>query len=164
MQHITLRLVAIALVPFPLLAACSSAATEDAERSDEGVIENESDIGVFRLRIGDCFDHAGVGVTVEALTAIPCEEPHTAEVLDAYDYVSEGDVFPGLDVLGESAVDECIARFNTITGVDFMIDTEWNLAPIYPTAESWDRLDDREVLCIVVPRNGEPVSAPINRV
>ena len=94
---------------------------------------------------------------------MPCDEPHTAEVLDVYDYVADGDTFPGTVAFEESAAEECVNRFNSITGNDFMTDPDWNMTSLYPSAESWDRADDREIVCIVVPLDGEPVSAPIAR-
>ena len=151
-----------ALAVLLVLAACSSAATQDAERNDDGQIEGESELGVLRFQVGDCFVQPDVLEGIESVDAVPCDQPHTGEVLDVYDYVGS-DTFPGLAAFQEAAAEECVARFDRITGLDFFTDPDWDLTALYPSAESWAGADDREIVCIAVPLDGEPVSVSIPR-
>jgi len=69
------------------LAACGS---DEPSRSDEGAIEEEGDLGVQSVEVGDCFDDPeGVAeerVEVEALGAVPCDQPHDNEAYHLFDH------------------------------------------------------------------------------
>lgn len=48
----------------------------------------------------------------------------------------------------QDATDECVARFESFVGRDYM-SSQLDVLPMYPTRESWDELDDREIVCAV---------------
>ena len=61
-----------------------------------------------------------------------------------------GDVFPGEEATIELAREGCIAEFDAFIG---LADAEsiWDITAIYPTEQTWDAINDREVLCGVFP-------------
>jgi hypothetical protein len=149
-----------------LLASCSSAGEQDATRDESGEVAENEDIGVFRLRQGDCLimPTAGIaGEEVETLEAIPCDEPHSGEVLSIVTVPGDGDApYPGDAAISTQAETGCLADFQSITGVEFALDTDWDMTFLSPTADSWNLGDDREIVCIVLPLDGEPTTATVN--
>lgn len=145
------------------LVGCSQAAEQDATRDETtGEITENEDIGVFRLREGDCLLMPTGGIAnqeVEAMEAIPCDEPHEAEVLALVAVPGDDDApFPGQEALTEQAVTDCVDQFEQSTGRDFMTDPDWDLTYLSPTADSWAYANDREIVCLVTPLDGEPTT------
>lgn len=145
--------------------ACSSDSQSDATRDETGEITEQEDIGVFRIRTGDCLLLPGeLASQVETLEAIPCTEPHSGEVLTTTTIPGSNDAeFPGLDAVIDQAEQDCLREFEAITGNDFMTDPDWDMTFLYPTQESWDQLDDREIVCIVRPLEGGTTTTLIPR-
>lgn len=117
----------------------------DVARDDEGQVSEEGEIGALRIQVGDCLGDLGTGV-VESATAIPCEETHYYEVYHSFD-LPDGD-FPGPAVVGESADDGCLAAFSGFVGTDFQ-SSIYGFTSLTPTDDTWNRLDDRAVLCML---------------
>lgn len=154
MSRLILALVASAL----LFVGCSSASEQDATRDESGEVAENEDIGVFRLRQGDCLIMPGDGIAgdeVETLEATPCSDPHNGEVLAIVTVDGDGDApYPGDAAISAEAEAGCLGAFETVTGTSFMDDLEWDMTFLSPTADSWDALDDREIVCIVLPLDG----------
>ena len=154
-------LIIIAAAVF-VTGACSSDSQTDATRDESGEITEQEDIGVFRIRTGDCLMLPGeLGSQVETLEAIPCAEPHNAEVLTTT-MIADGD-YPGLDAVIAQAEEDCLREFQRITGNDFMTDPDWDMTFLYPTQESWEQIDDREIVCIVTPLAGGTTTTLVPR-
>ncbi len=119
-----------------------------------------SEQSVFEIPVGSCAASDSFGVAaegvLESLPLIDCAEPHDLEAFATMDL--EGDEFPGDASLKETADAFCIAEFESFVGVSY---TESELSVTYfaPTADSWDRSGDREVLCWVV--STEPVTGTL---
>ncbi|MEL6983317.1 MAG: septum formation family protein [Actinomycetota bacterium] len=149
-----------------LLASCSSAGEQDATRDDSGEVAENEDIGVFRLRQGDCLIMPSAGIAgeeVETLEAIPCSEPHDGEVLSIVTVAGDDDApFPGDALISAEAETGCLSDFQSITGVDFALDTEWDMTFLSPTTDSWTLGNDREIVCIVLPLDGQLTTATVN--
>jgi hypothetical protein len=125
-------------------ALVSSACGEEAARDDEGNIEEAGSVSAFSIREGDCFsDIADLGSEVTELPAVPCEEPHGAEVIHVFD-MPDGD-FPG-DPAVQTAVQEgCGPAFEE---QPYAADLAYDMNVFYPTQQSWEELDDREIVCV----------------
>lgn len=157
------RVMLITAVAILALTACSTAAEQDATRDESGAVSENEDIGVFRLRQGDCLVMPGLGIggqEVETLEAIPCAELHDGEVLDVVDMTGGDDApFPGSTVVSAEAETACLASFERRTGRDFITDPEWDMTYLSPTEDSWTLGGDREIVCIAVPLDGELTTA-----
>ena len=141
-----------------LVAGCSSAGEQDATRDETGEVSENEDIGVLKLRQGDCLIMPSDGIAgeeVETLEAIPCTEPHDGEVLSIVTVDGDDEApYPGDEAISAEAQSGCLASFESITGTDFAIDTEWDMTFLSPTSDSWTLGDDREIVCIVLPLDG----------
>ena len=102
------------------------------------------DTSVFDLGVGDCFDDPTTATDeVSSVATVDCAGPHDNEIY--YSYQTDLPVFPGRDAMLDSAGEECYTHFEAFVGKAYE-ESELELFPITPTAESWDD-GDREVLC-----------------
>jgi hypothetical protein len=122
-----------------------------ADRDDTGAIVGEGNIDAFTIRVGDCFNDSSPsfgqdGSPICDLPGVPCAEPHDNEVFAVFDVgvtsFPEGDAMPSL------VFDSCLERFESFVGKDYE-SSSLDIATLYPTQESWNRHDDREVVCAV---------------
>lgn len=101
---------------------------------------------VFDLGVGDCFNDTSQtleGDVVFEVPVVPCSELHDNEIY--FEYSMTDAVFPGSDAALESAGLRCVDEFEGFVGVDYL-DSELEVFPITPTAQSWDE-GDRVVYC-----------------
>lgn len=120
---------------------------DEPDRDETGAIEEEGDLGVFSLRVGDCFDDAAGalgGAEVESVPAVPCDEPHDNEVF-AKPTLTDGP-YPGDDEIYVEALERCVDEFAAYTGEDY--DTsELEVFPITPTRATWEDGDVHFAVC-----------------
>ncbi len=111
----------------------------------------------MELDVGDCFNapSSGSAMLVDQVTVVPCAEPHDFEVYHAFDLT--GDAFPGDDVIEDRWISGCLDRFEPFVGIPFD-QSVLDISAIFPTEETWESLDDREVVCSVTAVSGEPRS------
>jgi hypothetical protein len=120
-----------------------------ADRDETGAIVDEGSLNAFQMRVGDCFDD-GTAFTEEdasigSVPGVPCAKPHDNEVYAVFDI--DAATFPG-DAMSEMAHDACLERFESFVGIDYE-SSSLDIATLYPSAESWSRQNDREVICAV---------------
>ena len=133
------------VVSLGLLAVGCTDLGSDVARDEDGQVTEEGEIGALRIKVGDCLGDLASGV-VETATALPCDEAHRYEVYHAFD-LPDGD-FPGPEQIGTAANDGCLSAFEPFVGTDFQ-SSIYGFTPLTPTEDTWDRLDDREVLCML---------------
>jgi len=126
-------------------------AITNADRDDSGAIISEGNVGAFQIQVGDCFDDtsmldAGEGGEVSDLPGVPCARPHDNEVFAVFDVGVAS--FPEGDAMGELAFESCMNRFQSFVGRDYE-SSALDIMTLYPSRESWDRKNDREVVCAV---------------
>ncbi|MEV2278020.1 septum formation family protein [Nocardiopsis sp. NPDC049922] len=104
----------------------------------------------FELAVGDCFvgdEMFGTGSEVSDVPLVDCAESHDAEIYYLYDM--EGDTYPGQDAAWAEAEETCQGQvFTDFVGVAYA-DSEIFVGSLTPTQETWDGLNDREVVCYV---------------
>jgi len=97
--------------------------------------------------VGDCINSEDLPEgEIDELNTISCDESHDLEVFHAFD-LPKGD-FPGEESMEEAAEDECVPAFEDYVGVDYY-DSEIWITTISPSEETWDAVDDREILCLL---------------
>ncbi|WP_024286065.1 septum formation family protein [Cellulomonas sp. KRMCY2] len=142
------RRAAALLIATVMVGGLTACGPGDAVRDEEsGEIVEGSDSDVFSLRIGDCLNTAEAETEVQSVQTIPCAEAHDSEVYATTD-LADGE-FPGQDEVFAQADDFCYAEFETFIGVSYD-DSEIYLQSMAPTQESWDNMDDRQILCLAV--------------
>ena len=104
---------------------------------------------VFSLSVGDCFN--GVTSTYEHsevgdVDVVSCSKPHTYEVYSEFELT--GSSWPGLSTVMDQGDEGCWTRFASFVGIEYEY-SEWYISSIYPTQDSWNKFDDREVTCVL---------------
>lgn len=108
----------------------------------------------FNLQVGDCIAES-VGYTeVSNVETVDCNEPHYSEVYASI--IMEDGPFPGDAVIQEEATVGCEDAFFDFVGIDWL-DSELDYEVLFPIEESWNELDDREILCMVYDPVGDTV-------
>ncbi|MGF1595313.1 MAG: septum formation family protein [Acidimicrobiales bacterium] len=121
------------------------AGQDDTTRDDSGAIVEEGELGAFRIRLGDCL--VGLdGDAVESTRGVPCDQPHEFEVYFAFN-LPDGD-FPGDTAAGDHGNQRCYDVFSAFVGVSYE-ESIYGYTSLVPSQESWEQVDDREVLCLV---------------
>lgn len=109
--------------------------------------------------IGRCLDvDDTIGAELTELPEVPCEEEHTHEIYAVV--VSPASVYPGFEALETTAQARCLAEFEEFVGIS-AFDSELFYSWLVPTLTSWDREDDREIVCVVGARDGEPLTGSV---
>lgn len=147
-----------------VLAASAGCSLTDTgpERDASGALIESGEVEALDLQVGDCFNGpgAGGGETVLTVMVVPCDELHEFEVYHAFD-LEDGD-YPGTDAVQELWIAGCLSEFEGFVGMPFD-QSELDISGIFPTAETWNELDDREVLCSVTAVSGEPRTGSAER-
>jgi hypothetical protein len=101
---------------------------------------------VFSLSVGECFqDDAAGAAEVTDVETVDCDEPHDNEVFHTFEL--GGDEYPSDDEIIAAIEEECLdPTFADYFGEPYET-SEIEIFPITPTAESWEEVDDREVVC-----------------
>lgn len=126
-------------------------AVTSADRDESGAIVKEGSVGAFQIQVGDCFDDTSSSYNqltgeVSDLPGVPCSDPHDNEVFAVFDLKAAS--FPEEDALSEMVFESCINRFPSFVGKDYE-SSSLDITTLYPSRESWERKNDREVVCAV---------------
>jgi len=99
---------------------------------------------VFSLPIGTCFDDQADG-EISSVPEVDCSEPHDNEVFALIEY-TETTTYPGADQMSAISEELCITQFEEYVGLDYQ-SSALAVFPIFPTEESWNEDEDREIIC-----------------
>lgn len=150
-----LRAAGISLLASGSILALSGCGTLMSALGEEG--------NVMTLNVGDCFDEEAMNTALmnSEITDVPlvdCAEEHDSEFFHSHQMT--GDEYPGDGEIQTQADELCSGdAFTDFIGVSYE-ESETYVAHLSPTQESWEQLDDREILCYVnVP--GEKVTGTL---
>ena len=131
-----------------LVAAIVAANAGRATRSAAtGVITHRGHMNAFSLRVGDCFDNPTGAHTVDTVTAIPCDQPHNAQIYAKFKLTGSDFSYPGAAVVARRARSGCDAR---IGSVDKAVTTgAMTVRILLPEETSWTA-GHRTVSCMLV--------------
>lgn len=105
-----------------------------------------SDVSVFRIRPGDCFDDPPRERQLEQVDVVPCDQPHDNEVFGTVEHPApEGEAFPGREAVVAYAEQACPGPFVEYVGATYD-QSRFTLFPIVPSADTW-AVGDRQVIC-----------------
>lgn len=106
----------------------------------------ESDVPVFLIRPGDCFNDPPPERQLEQVDVVTCEQPHDNEVFATVAHPAPRDeAFPGRDAVVAYAEQACPQPFADYVGATYD-QSRFTLFPIVPSATTWER-GDRQVIC-----------------
>ncbi|MET0910293.1 MAG: septum formation family protein [Ilumatobacteraceae bacterium] len=106
--------------------------------------------------VGVCLDFPDdTGPEVTDLPEVECEVEHTHEII-AIAQTTEQSVYPGFEALETDAQAQCLAAFEPYVGIN-PFDSDLFVSWLVPTLTTWDRDDDRQIVCVVGNGNGAPL-------
>ena len=154
---------ALFLALMVLLAACSgepqasvdpAPAVDDQDPLARQIGQGDSRlVGTGEIDEGACVDLPDSTEQLTGFTEVSCFEAHEAQIAAIFDLPLEGD-FPGQDEILLDAQTGCVARFEGFIGLGYD-DSIYFLQSFTPTEASWNDLDDRSVVCVILPPAGE---------
>jgi hypothetical protein len=143
--------VAVCFVVGALAASCSD--------DDDG---GDSVVGLTDDVIGTCLEFGdSAAAEIDVLPTVPCGEAHSHEIFAIVN--SDAATYPALDALETEAQTKCLGEFEDYVGVS-VFDSELFFSWLVPTLDSWDRDDDRQIVCIVSERNGTPLVGTVRNI
>ena len=150
------RTTALVLALLALAAGCVSdpPSQRDVARDEAGRVVDGGEVGSQKVRVGDCFG-AVDSARLESVDVVRCEEPHVYEAF--YDFDVDGDDHPGHEAIEILAEQRCLGAFEPYVGLAYA-GSVYAISYFWPTEETWDGLDDRRVLCLLVRVDEQPVS------
>jgi len=148
------RLIAGAVVAGVAIFAGVGAFQDDTVRDGTGAIVEGGGLGAFVIRTGDCLNLPEESL-VQSVEALPCSQSHDAEAYAVFDVA--GTSYPGASVIDEAAIDGCLAAFHPFVGTSYEL-SQLELFWLEPTEESWNELDDREIVCMVTTMDGSSLT------
>jgi hypothetical protein len=112
------------------------------------------------LKIGDCFDAAGLQTEVSDVPHQPCTDPHDAEVFFVGEYPNQ-DTYPTGDDFDAFVVQQCFPAFQAYVGRPFdSNEAELDIAWFYPVPAGWAS-GDRGVTCHVMRLDGGKLTGSV---
>ena len=107
---------------------------------------------VSDLALGNCFQAPASGDLVTVIDTVDCALPHDLEVFvvdeELFASAAPGAPYPGQADVADRADEDCRAAFETFVGTPYD-DSALDFFTIYPSEATWDRHDDRTVVCSV---------------
>ena len=101
---------------------------------------------VFELAEGDCFNDEE-SEEVSDVEVVSCDDPHQNEVYAVVSIAEPSELpYPGRDRVSDLAAQLCLEHFEGFVGIPYA-DSLLDISTLYPTQDSWESLDDREVIC-----------------
>jgi hypothetical protein len=120
----------------------------EAIQSGNGQIKKGGNLSVFSLAAGDCFDNPASPTNIASVSAIPCNQPHNAQVYAIFDLFPQYINYPGNKTMVRLATRGCNARTGGLSKSANTSGMSVNF--IYPTASSWNNAQNSAVNCIIV--------------
>lgn len=111
---------------------------------------DESQRGLFTLRLGECFDAPEGTDIIGGVVAKSCTEVHQFEVF-GFGELSERDEFQAEEIAAEADA-ICVPEFERYVGIP-ATESKLSLMHLSPTLASWES-DDRSVTCLLLNPEG----------
>lgn len=104
-------------------------------------VEGAHSANMRQLSVGNCLnDSADLRTKVSGIVVVPCSDPHTAQVISAYEFRS--DEWEGTEATGDLVVKSCsLSASETAAG--------YTLLALAPSEASWKQ-GDRTGLCVAI--------------
>ncbi|OHU61580.1 DUF4190 domain-containing protein [Mycobacteroides chelonae] len=116
------------------------------KRDDSGHVTQSGDMDVTQLRVGDCVADLGDKDFYTTTKAIPCAQPHKAEVYALLPL--SGSSVPPQSVLDEKGNEGCSTALESYSPSAFE-DDGVEITYLYPTKRSWAQ-GDHSIACVAV--------------
>lgn len=116
-----------------------------ATRGANGQISQSGKLNVFSLAVGDCFDNPTSQQDIASVSAVPCSQPHNAQVFATFDLPGGDSNYPSN--LTQLASNGCNAKQDRLNQA--LVTDSMSIRFIYPVLHAWQS-GERTVNCLVV--------------
>lgn len=125
-----------------------------------GTAPEPTSVPITQLSLGDCFDTDAEFTT--ALVYPDCASPHLYEA--HFIETLDDDAFPGDEAVTARANAVCDEQFRQFTGLSVSQSDTYASVFLGPTEESWTTENDRAIVCVIMPMDGQATtgSAAVN--
>jgi hypothetical protein len=130
-----------------------SAFGDDTTRNERNEIIQSGGLGAFAIELGDCLNLPSELTMVQSVEGVPCTQAHDAQAYALFNLTDYSNAFPGKAAIEEQASEGCYERFPAFVGIPYE-QSELYFTAFYPSEESWVEIDDREIICLLVPESG----------
>jgi Domain of unknown function (DUF4190)/Septum formation len=127
-----------------VVAAGANVATRS---SSSGQITHQGQLGAFSLVTGDCFDNPVGARSLSRVTAIPCTQPHNAQVFAKFKLSGSSLSYPGTAQVERLATSGCNSRISSID--KSKANNAMTIRFLVPLEGSWI-VGQRSVSCLIV--------------
>ncbi|RSM86886.1 DUF4190 domain-containing protein [Kibdelosporangium aridum] len=129
--------------------------------TNTGQVTQAGQLDVFDLKDGDCFNNVpGDNKEVMSVSAVPCTQPHDAEVLSQVTVAGSG-AYPGTDQIAAEVEKLCVDKVGARVEASPIAD-KLGIYYFYPTKESWAQ-GDRAGTCVAVANDNGKLTAPVGK-
>jgi hypothetical protein len=146
----------IILATLAVIGANTGTATRSAIT---GIITHRGRINVFSLKIGDCFDNPAGAKTVHTVTAIPCDQPHSAQIYAKFKLSGSDLSYPGTAAVTQLARSGCNARIGSVN--KSLTNSAMSVRIFLPAEVAWIT-GQRTVSCMIVNPKADITSSLLN--
>lgn len=151
------------VVALVVATAIVAAVFRNTAKRDEntGQVTKEGTLTVFDLKDGDCFNNVPADdKEVMSVNAVPCGQPHDAEVLAQVTVTGNG-AYPGVDKVAAEVEQLCLDKVGDRIKRSPITD-QLDMFYFYPTADSWTRQNDRGGTCVAASNDEKAkLTAPV---
>lgn len=128
-------------------ASNSNSPSISASAPPSGATHTHGSISVFSLANGDCFNNPPGTTSIENVSAIPCTQPHSAQVFAEFSLTGSDFSYPGQSKVEKLAQDGCNARLSALDKPK--LNNNMTIHFLFPQEDAW--IDgQRTVNCLIV--------------
>jgi hypothetical protein len=118
-----------------------------ASAPPSGSVHKHGNISVFSLANGDCFNNPPGTTSVENVAAIPCTQPHSAQVFAEFNLTGSDFSYPGQAQVEKQAQNGCNARLSALDKPK--LNNSMTIHFLFPQEAAWIS-GQRTVNCLIV--------------
>jgi hypothetical protein len=127
--------------------------------SSSGTITHTGKLSVFSLAVGDCFNNPAGASTVTTVTAIPCNQPHNAQIYAKFNLTGSSHSYPGTSKVTKLAATDCNSRTDSIN--KSAAPSSMTIRLLFPEQAAWQN-GRRTVACMIVNPTADITSSLVN--
>jgi Domain of unknown function (DUF4190)/Septum formation len=142
-----------------VLAIIGANTNKPTRSASTGQITHSGKINVFSLQVGDCFDNPVNAQSVNDVTAIPCNQPHNAQIFAKFKLTGSDFSYPGTAQVTKLATNGCNSRTGSVD--KSMTTSAMGIRLLFPQESSWIT-GQRTVSCMIVNPTANLTSSLLN--
>ncbi|MFL6113336.1 MAG: septum formation family protein [Catenulispora sp.] len=119
-----------------------------AKRGADGAVSTTGDLNAFSIKVNDCYEKPKDALTgFDSVKAVPCEQPHTAQVYFSFLYPNATSVAPTDDALKAVVDPQCTDAAKTKVD-EAKVPQDALMNYLIPDDNAWKK-GHHDILCVV---------------